>query len=72
MTTINFGGKNHILASENVSSDVLIFGDGQGDALLLTVTQHGNARRREPRYRHCERRLETRSRSAMAIRIWRL
>jgi hypothetical protein len=36
MSTISFGGKNHTLASLNVSSDVIIFGDGQGDVFLLT------------------------------------
>ena len=41
MTTINFGDKIHTVASLNVSSDVITFGKGQGDELLLNGDYNG-------------------------------
>jgi hypothetical protein len=35
MTTIDFGDKNNTTVCLNVSSDIIIFGNGQADKLLL-------------------------------------
>jgi hypothetical protein len=40
MATINYGDKNHTVASLNVNSDTVIFGSGQQDMLSLNGDQN--------------------------------